>query len=101
IDWIRYSAQEKKEMPDFQSPPWFYNINIFDPHHAFDPPKRLLDKYLEKIDQLPMPKYLPDELKKKTIFQKQDHESAYNNRETPHHFVFDEMTDYEHKLIKA
>lgn len=101
IDWIRYAAEEKKEMPDFQSPPWFYNINIFDPHHAFDPPKRLLDKYLERIDQLPLPKYIPDELAKKTIFQKQDHESAYNNRETPHHFSFDEMSEYEHKLIKA
>lgn len=101
IDWIRYSAAEKQQMPEFASPPWFYNINIFDPHHAFDPPKRLLDKYLERADQLPLPKYIPGELDAKTIFQRLDHKSAYNNTSTPHHFSYDEMSDEEHRIIKA
>ena len=101
VDWIRYSAEEKRQMPDFPSPPWFYSINLFDPHHAFDPPKRLLEKYLKRADKLPLPAYLPGELKNKTIFQKLDHKNAYNNTSTPHHFSFDEMTDREHRMIKA
>jgi len=100
IEWIRYSAAEKS-MKDFQSPPWFYNINIFDPHHAFDPPKRLLDKYLARIDELPLPKYLQGELEHKPIFQKLDHENAYNNVSTPNHFQYDNMSECEHKIIKA
>ena len=101
IDWIRYSAEEKRQMPQFASPPWFYNINIFDPHHAFDPPKRLLEKYLAIADTLPLPKYTPGEWDLKTVFQKLDHENAYNNTATPHHFCFDEMSDAEHRMIKA
>lgn len=100
IDWIEYSAAEK-EMKGFQSPPWFYNINIFDPHHSFDPPKRLLDKYLERIDSLPLPKYTEGELDNKPHFQKLDHENAYNMSQYKNHFPYDEMTDYEHKLLKA
>ena len=73
IDSIRYFAEEKRQMPEFNCPPWFYNINIFDPHHAFDPPKRLLDKYLARADKLPLPKYVDGEWEKKTIFQKPDH----------------------------
>ena len=101
IHWIRYSAEEKRKMPHFSSPPWFYNINIFDPHHAFDPPKRLLDKYLARADSLPLPNYLPGEWEDKTVFQRLDHAHAYNNTSTPHHFCFDEMTPEDHRNIKA
>ena len=101
IDWIRYSTEEKQQMPDIVSPPWFYNINLFDPHHAFDPPKRLLDKYLKRAEDLPLPSYRAGELDGKTIFQKLDHQSAYNNTAVAHHFSFDEMSDYEHRIIKA
>lgn len=101
IDSIRYFAEEKRQMPEFNCPPWFYNINIFDPHHAFDPPKRLLDKYLARADKLPLPKYVDGEWEKKTIFQKQDHANAYNNTSTPHHFCFEEMSEEEHRMIKA
>lgn len=101
IDWIRYSAEEKRQMPQFASPPWFYNINLFDPHHAFDPPKRLLDKYLARSGQLPLPKYLQGEWSEKTLFQQLDHAHAYNNVRAPHHFCFDEMCDEEHRMIKA
>lgn len=100
MDCISYLAAEKKRMPSFPTPPWFYNINLFDPHHAFDPPPRLLEKYLKKADQLPLPKYLPGELLQKNRFQSIDHRSA-NNAPTPHHFSFDEMSPDEHRLVKA
>lgn len=100
IDWIRYSAAEK-QMQGITSPPWFYNVNVFDPHHAFDPPRRLLDKYLKKLEDLPLPEYIQGEWDKKTIFQKLDHANAYNMSNYKNHFQFDTMSDYEHRLIKA
>ncbi len=101
IETIRYFAAEKQQMPDREPTPWFYNLNIFDPHHAFDPPKRLLEKYLARADSLPLPKYLPGELSNKPIFQSQDHASAYNNTDTLHHFSYDEMSTNDHRRIKA
>lgn len=100
IDWIRYSAAEKKAIGK-ASPPWFYNANIFDPHHAFDPPKRLLEKYLARLDKLPLPRFMQGEWDQKTVFQKLDHKNAYNMDYFKDHFQFDNMNDYEHKLIKA
>ena len=101
IDQIRYSAAEHKYMPTERAPSWFYNINLFDPHHAFDPPKRLLDKYLARADKLPLPKYVPGELLNKNMFQKIDHLNANNCTTKKHHFSFDEMTPDDHRLIKA
>ena len=101
IDQIHYSAAEKREMPQYQSPPWFFNVNLFDPHHAFDPPERLLKKYLERADKLPLPKYIPGELDSKSIFQKIDHISANNNQSQAHYFNYDEMSAEEHRLVKA
>ncbi len=100
IDWIKYSAAEKEAYGE-KSPPWFYNLNIFDPHHSFDPPKRLLEKYLAKIDELPLPKYMEGEYDNKPKFQEMDHKSAYNSTEAKNHFCYDDMSDYEHKIIKA
>lgn len=99
IDAIEYFAEERRRMPEVNTS-WFYNINIFDPHHAFDPPRRLLEKYLAKADELPLPRYIDGEWAKKTVFQAQDHVSAYNNP-NPHHFSFAEMSDDEHRLLKA
>lgn len=99
IDAIEYFAEERRRMPEVNTS-WFYNINIFDPHHAFDPPRRLLEKYLAKADELPLPRYIDGEWAKKTVFQAQDHKSAYNNP-NPHHFSFAEMNDDEHRLLKA
>lgn len=101
IDQIRYSAAEKKLMTNYEPVPWFYNVNVFDPHHAFDPPRRLLDKYLEKADTLPLPEYIPGELLEKTSFQRIDHENANNCTTKKHHFSFDEMNEDEHRLVKA
>ena len=36
--------------------PWLYSVNIFDPHHSFDPPR----------DYLPLPNYFDGELDNKT-----------------------------------
>ncbi len=74
---------------------------MFDPHHAFDPPQRLLDKYLARADELPLPQYLPGELDEKPRFQRLDHERAYNMSHIEDFFRFDDMTDEQHRLVKA
>jgi arylsulfatase A-like enzyme len=91
-EWIEYAAA----YPD--CPPWFYIINLFDPHHAFDPPSDLLEKYLAREDTLPLPSYLPGELDGKPLFQKLDHAGAYN---VPHQYEYDAMTEDDHRLVKA
>lgn len=92
INWIDYATAYDKTQP------WFYLINTFDPHHAFDPPKELLDKYMACMDQFPMPNYTQGELEDKTRFQKNDHHAAYN---TPGWYDFDKMTPEEHRLVRA
>lgn len=39
--------------------PWLFSINIYDPHHAFDPAPEYLEPYLKNLDQIPLPNYHP------------------------------------------
>ena len=55
--------------------PWLMSINVFDPHHPFDPPREYLERY--DPDALPDPKYKAGELADKPIFQQVDHDGAY------------------------
>ena len=81
---------------------WFFSLNIYDPHHPFDPPKSYLDKHMKNLDSLPMPKYVPGELDEKPVFQKMDHKGAYNNHDSNNAVIaFDRMSEYEHLLMKA
>ena len=77
---------------------WLFSFNCFDPHHAFDPPAEYLERYLKILDQIPLPNYEPGELENKTVFQQKDHVGAYN---TPGQMPYDEMTDYDHRMITA
>ena len=72
INFMRINA-------DFDSP-WLFSVNIFDPHHPFDPPVEYLERYLEILDDLPLPIYELDELATKTQFQRMDHITPYNGR---------------------
>jgi arylsulfatase len=82
--------------------PWFFSVNIYDPHHPFDPPKNYLEKYLDRLDELPMPNYVEGELENKPCFQKLDHKGAYNNHDSNNEtYSYDKMSEYEHKLVKA
>lgn len=56
--------------------PWLFSVNMFDPHHAFDPPQKYLDKYDPK--EMPVPKFRPAEWEEKTSFQQLDHQWAHN-----------------------
>lgn len=82
---------------DFQRP-WLFSVNIFDPHHPFDPPPEYLKRYLDKLDEIPLPTYTRGELSNKSPFQRQDHEGAYGGQAG---LPFDKMTDRDHRLVRA
>lgn len=72
--------------------PWLYSVNIFDPHHAFDPPDAYLEPYLSSLDDIPLPNQVPGELDNKPPYQSRHHgpDSPYTG-----------LTDRQHRLIRA
>lgn len=78
--------------------PWLFSVNIYDPHHNFDPPENFLSRYLDFLDEIPLPNYIDGELEDKPIWQKIDHEGAYGRTEK---YKFPKMKDKDHRLIKA
>jgi arylsulfatase A-like enzyme len=75
-----------------------FSVNIFDPHHPFDPPRAYLDRYLAHLDDVPLPSYRPGELADKTRPQQIDHEGAYGGHAG---FAYDKMTDRDHRMVRA
>ncbi len=78
--------------------PWCFTVNIYDPHHPFDPPREYLERYLDKLADIPLPNYHEGELDGKTAFQQNDHRRAYN---TVGSFDFEAMTEDDHRLVRA
>ncbi|MFC7078064.1 sulfatase family protein [Haloarcula halophila] len=73
--------------------PWLFSLNYFDPHHPFDPPAAYLEKYVDRIDDLPPPNYAPGELDDKPAVQ---HEAAHTGR-----LEGANMSADEHRLVRA
>ena len=96
--WCAEKAINFIEANAMSDHPWLFSVNIFDPHHAFDPPKAYLEPYLDRLDEIPLPNYRPGELENKPSYQRNDHKQAYN---TPGYFPFDEMDETDHRLITA
>ncbi len=90
IDFIQRHAQGDQ--------PWFFSVNPFDPHHAFDPPAEYLQPYLDRLDEIPLPDFTPGELEDKPIFQHQDHNGGYNN---PNLYPFSRMNAQDHRLVRG
>jgi arylsulfatase len=78
--------------------PWLFSVNPFDPHHPFDPPREYIERYLDRIDDVALPNYVPGELDSKPTVQRIDHRGAYGN---PRNFSFEEMADEDHRLVRA
>ena len=93
IDFIRTNA-------DFGNP-WLFSVNMFDPHHAFDPPPEYLERYLDILDDIPLPNYTRGELDDKSLFQQLDHQGPYNRANAKEFPAFEAMSDREHRLIRA
>lgn len=78
--------------------PWFFSLNFYDPHHDFDPPKALLEKYIAQLDETDLPIYREGELETKSFYQKSDHTGAYGN---PGFMDYSKMTSEDHLMVKA
>ena len=72
--WCAEKAIEFMREP--RKGPWLMSVNIFDPHHPFDPPQDYLDRY--DPDAVPAPKFQPGELEHKPHYQAVDHQGAYS-----------------------
>lgn len=77
--------------------PWLFSLNIFDPHFAFDPPVAYLQRYLNRLHDLPLPTFVPGELDDKPVFQRMDHEGRGGQGV----WKWQEMTDEDHRLVRA
>ena len=90
IDFIKETYQSGEN--------WLFSLNVYDPHHSFDPPLEYLERYLPVVDELPLPNYVEGELENKPVFQQMDHHGAYNN---PNLYPFDRMNAQDHRMVKA
>lgn len=90
IDFIRQQAADGN--------PWFFSVHMFDPHHSFNPPATHLAKYLDRLDEVPLPDYVPGELAVKPPLQTVDHQGAYGGTCG---FPYDEMNATDHRLVRA
>ncbi len=73
--------------------PWLMSVNIYAPHHPFDPPKEYFDRY--DPDRLPDPDYVPGELADKPEFQRLEHDGGGGRP------PFSKMTSRERREITA
>ncbi len=87
IEFIEEGAQNPER-------PWLFSLNIFDPHQPFDAPLSHLQRYMDRIDQIPLPDYVPGELEHTTQWQRKDHQ--LNIR-----YTYDDISDCEHRMLKA
>lgn len=85
IDEAMNFINEKRDKP------WLMSVNIYAPHHPFDPPKEFFDRY--DPDKLPDPDYVEGELANKPAFQRRDH----GRKDYP----YKDMTPHERRKIKA
>lgn len=78
--------------------PWLFSVNIFDPHHPFDPPKEYLERYLERLNEIPLPIFTDGELNNKPMYQRIDHDGAYGMKG---HLAYSEMDENDHRILRA
>jgi arylsulfatase A-like enzyme len=68
-DFIRDRAEDSR--------PWLFSVNMFDPHHSFDAPEAYVRRYLDMLDDIPLPNYSEGELDDKPVWQRIDHRGSY------------------------
>jgi arylsulfatase len=96
--WCAEKAIQFMEANSKYDRPWMFLVNIFDPHHPFDPPKAYLERYLDELDSIPLPAYLPGELDNKPYYQRLQHEGGLGKKGK---LAYTGMSDREHKLLRA
>lgn len=89
IEFMQYASQYDR--------PWLFSVNMFDPHHPFNPPEELLQRYMDRLDDIPLPNYVDGELQGKPEWQSVDHGGASGGK-----FIgFSKMTERDHRICRA
>lgn len=96
--WCAEKAESFIETATDGDRPWLYSVNPFDPHHAFVAPEGYLQRYLDRLDEIPLPDYEPGELDDKPPWYGECHEGAYAS---PDLFSYEEMDERDHRVIRA
>lgn len=81
--------------------PWFFSLNLFDPHAPFNPPASRLERYLERLESVPAPNYVEGELADKPILQQVEHEEGINSGSIKTAYRCSDMRKEDHSYIKA
>jgi len=90
IDFMRAHAGDDE--------PWLFSVNMFDPHHAFDPPRERFERYLERLDEIPAPRFQEGELDNKPPYQAKDHDGAHGGSMPP---AASKLDAHQQRLIRA
>lgn len=96
--WVADTAIRFIETTAHFNHPWFLSVNPTDPHFPLDPPIEYLERYLDILEDIPLPKYVSGELENKPNVQKADHIAATNQ---PGRFSYGDMTDFDQQMIRA
>ena len=91
--WAAQTAETFVETMADDDRPWCYSVNLFDPHHPFDPPRSYLERYLDDLEDVPLPNADEEELAEKPAVQRQAAEQGALSGP--------EMDDEDHRLVRA
>ncbi|MFC4989216.1 sulfatase family protein [Saliphagus infecundisoli] len=96
--WCARKAESFIELAVNNDEPWLYSVNPFDPHHAFEAPDSYLQRYLDHLEEIPLPDYELGELNDKPPWYRACHENAYTMEGL---IPYTDMDDREHRIVIA
>jgi arylsulfatase A-like enzyme len=97
--WCAQQAVDFIEAAAGREAPWLFSVNFFDPHNTFDPPEEYLRAYLDRLDDIPLPNFDPEELTAKPAF----HRRWYQEGKWTYygHYPYPQMSARDHRLVRA
>jgi arylsulfatase A-like enzyme len=91
--WCAEKAINCIEAHESADDPWLFSVNMFDPHPAFRAPEGYLDRYMDRLDEVPPPNYEPGELDDKPAAQHEQH--------TDGNPAYTDLDDRGHRVMRA
>ena len=79
--------------------PWLFSVNLFDPHHSFDAPREYMERYLERLEEIPLPVHREGELNNKPLWQAYDARNGGYGLDR--RFAWKNMSKTDHRLVRA
>jgi len=95
--WCANTAIEFIKRQSKNTSPWMFSMNMFAPHHPFNPPMEMLERYISKIESIPLPNAFEDDLSLKPPYQNIDSKGAYGQT-LPYHKG---LSTNDHRMIRA